>query len=141
VAGLQTFDLIPFSSGPNVASGDGMVDSVISYTTFESTPGESQGQGGDSGSPTFVRMANGDLALLGVHSAIGTTTSGVQVTIDSVPLLASQSEINALLAADGYGPWTYYTEGVASAIPEPASFAGVAALGTFVAAGLRRRRD
>lgn len=140
VAGLQAFDLLPFSSGPGVPSGNGVADSVISYTTFENTPGEAQGQGGDSGSPTFVRMANGDLALLGVHSAIGTTTSGVQVTIDSVPLLASQSQINALLAADGYGPWAYYSEGVASAIPEPAAFASLAALYALGAAGLRRRR-
>lgn len=139
VAGLQAFDLMPFSPGPGVPSGNGVTDSVISYTTFENVPGEAQGQGGDSGSPTFVRMANGDLALLGVHSAIGITQSGVQVTIDSVPLLASQSQINALLAADGYGPWAYYTGGVA-AIPEPAAGGAFAALAALGAAASRRHR-
>lgn len=140
VAGLLAFDLLPFSSGPGVPSGNGVNDSVISYTIFDNTPGEAQGQGGDSGSPTFVRMANGDLALLGVHSAIGTTTAGDNVTIDSVPLLASQSQIDALLAADGYGPWAYYTGGVAAAIPEPATFASLAAFCALGWAGLRRRR-
>ena len=140
VEDVGAFDLLPFSTGPGVPSGDGNADSVIGYTDFDPVTGEAQGQGGDSGSPTFARMSNGDLALVGIHSAIG-TVSGTQITIDSMPLLASQTQINSLLAADSYGPWNYYTGGVVApaAIPEPAALASLLG-GAALACAVRLRR-
>jgi len=138
IEGVGAFDLLPFSTGPGVPSGDGNIDSVIGYTDYDSSTGESQGQGGDSGSPTFARMSNGDLALVGIHSAIG-TVSGTQITIDSMPLLASQTQINSLLSADGYGPWNYYTGGVVAPIPEPSATATLLG-GAALAGALRLRR-
>ena len=129
IEGVGTFDLLP------MPSGDGNVDSVIGYTDYDSVAGEAQGQDGDSGSPTFARMSNGDLAFVGLHSAIG-SVSGTAITIDSMPLLASQNQINSLLAADSYGPWNYYTGGV---VPEPAAAAGLLG-GLALACGLGRRR-
>ncbi len=130
IEGVGTFDLLP------LPSGDGNVDSVIGYTDYDPVAGESQGQEGDSGSPTFARMSNGDLAFVGLHSAIG-SVSGTAITIDSMPLLASQSQINGLLAADSYGPWNYYTGGV---IPEPAAAAGLLGGAALACAMSLRRR-
>lgn len=141
VQDVGAFDLLPFSTGPGVPSGNGVNDSVIAYTDFDATIGEAQAQGGDSGSPTFARMTNGDLAFVGVHSAIG-SVGATSITIDSLPLLASQTQINNLLSADGYGPWLYYTSGVVTeTIPEPAAAAALAGLSVaFAGVGRRRRR-
>lgn len=140
---VGAFDLLPFSTGPGVPSGNGVTDSVIAYTDYDPVTGEAQGQGGDSGSPSFARMANGDLAFVGVHSAIA-DVEGTALTIDSLPLLASGVQIDNLLAADGYGPWAYYTGGVVAPpvapVPEPASAVALAGLGAGLLAGTRRRR-
>lgn len=60
-----TMDMLPFGS----PSGDGTSDNVVFFTDFDAVTGETQGQGGDSGSPSFVGIG-GTLALIGTHSAI-----------------------------------------------------------------------
>jgi hypothetical protein len=118
--GLNTLEAVfPYDLLP-LPSGDGNVESVI---------------------PTFARMSNGDLALVGIHSADG-TVSGTPITIDSLPLLGSQSQINSLLAADGYAPWNYYVSGVVAPapVPEPAAWASLVGGAAFVCALRLRRR-
>lgn len=115
-------------------------DSVISIMDFDPVTGEAQAQGGDSGSPTFVRIAGNQLALFGIHSAINSAPPPHQ-TYDSLPLLTNYDLINNALISAGYQGWGYYTGNVVapSPVPEPASAAvllGLAALG----AATRRRR-
>lgn len=127
-------DLLPFGhtdTQPN--------DSVISVMDFDPVTGEAQGQGGDSGSPTFVRVGGNQLALFGIHSAINANPPPQQ-TYDSLPLFAAYSQIDAAVIAAGYAPgWGVY-DFTASPIPEPASAAALAGLGAALAGGLRRRR-
>lgn len=121
-------DMLPFGS-PN-----GTLDNVIFTTDYDPVSGQTQGQGGDSGSPTFVNV-NGNLALLGTHSAIDTTSSP-NLTLD-VLIPAYYSQINSRLALDGYGFGTFV------AVPEPSTWAvlgGLAAVGWAVGARRRRRQ-
>lgn len=137
--GLNTIDEIGAADILPFGTGDGFADSVISVVDFDTTPGQSQAQGGDSGSPTFARIENGDLALVGVHSGIG-SISGTAITADSLPLFASQTQINSLLNADGFANWAYYTEGVVGPVPEPAAVAVVAGALAGLGVLARRRR-
>lgn len=114
-------------------------DSVVGITDFDAVTGEAQGQGGDSGSPTFVRIVGDQLALFGIHSAINANPPPQQ-TYDSLPLLSAYSQINTAIIAAGYAPgWGVY-DFTASPVPEPASAAVLAGLGAALAGGLRRRR-
>ncbi|MBI5693304.1 MAG: trypsin-like serine protease [Verrucomicrobia bacterium] len=119
-------DLLPFGS-PN-----GTFDNVVFVTDFDSVSGQTQGQAGDSGSPSFVSV-NGSLALVGTHSAVNTSVSPNQTVDVLVPYYYSQ--INARLALDGY------TFGAFAAIPEPSELAALTGAGALgVATYLRRRR-
>lgn len=106
-------DMLPFGSGNAVA------DSTLFSADYDAATNQSQGEGGDSGSPTFY-VAGATLALLGVHSAIDTTPAE-DLTYDSfVPTYTAQ--INALLTLDSYS---------LQAIPEPSTvtaWLGAAAL-------------
>lgn len=129
------FDLLPFGGG------DGDIDSVVTLTDFDSVTGEAQGQGGDSGSPTFVRIVGNQLALLGVHSAIA-TASGVDYTLDTFAVATAYHQINLALQNAGYEGWLVYNNAldIASPIPEPASAAALLGAAALVFAAPRRRR-
>lgn len=70
--------------------GDGINDTFAAGYTFEpASPGDSQFEGGDSGSPTFA-FYQGRLALVGTHSAIA-TISGTQWSFDNfIPVYLDQ---------------------------------------------------
>ncbi len=127
--------LLPFGAG-----NDNLVDSVLAAADFDDTTGEAQGEVGDSGSPTFVRLEGGQLALFGVHSAIG-TSNGVQYTYDSLPVFTAYGQINSALQADGYSGWSLFgdTLPLPGIIPEPASTATLAGGFVFLIAATRRR--
>ena len=136
-AGVNTVDAVGEADLLPFGSGNGVDDSAIAVMDYDAVSGQAQAQAGDSGSPTFARIANGDLAFFGTHSAIDGSSSP-QKTYDSLPVY-SFDQINGLLGADGYS-WAYYTGGVVASIPEPASVAwllGGAALASTL--GLRRR--
>lgn len=135
VADIGVVDLLPFGAG------DTFRDSAIALTTRDTSPSSAQGQGGDSGSPSFVAISGGQLALWGIHSAIG-TISGTELTIDSLPLFTAYSQIDNALQAAGYTGWGYYTSGVTTitAIPEPAAAASALGGLTVALVALRRRR-
>ena len=88
-----TYDMLPFT-GP-----DGRLDDTLFATNYDQVNGEAQAQGNDSGSPTFT-IANGRLAIVGTHSAVG--TSSLPYTTNDVLLNAYFDQVNARLALDGY---------------------------------------
>ncbi len=113
-------DLLPFGGG------NGVADSTLFSTDHDSATNETQGESGDSGSPTFITSGS-TLALVGIHSAIDTAPTP-DLTFDSfVPNYFSQ--INSLLSADGFS---------LQAIPEPSSWGALAGL-AGLAMVLRRR--
>lgn len=118
---LINADMLPFGT-PN-----GLADSVLFRTDLDPVAGQSQGESGDSGAPTF-HVLGGQLGLLGVHSAID-VAADPDLTYDSF-LPSYFTQVNGLLAADGYS---------LQAIPEPAAAAGLAALAALAAVALRRR--
>ncbi len=126
VIGTNTLDA--FGS---ISLNGGTANDFVYQTTYSSVTGSTQGEGGDSGGPTFT-VFNGALTVLGVHSAVGTDGSGTQYTFDSfIPSFIPQ--INTILSSHGGYSVT--------AIPEPATAAtmlGVIALGAVW--GVRRRR-
>lgn len=73
--------------------------------------GEAGGQGGDSGSPSFLPWAGG-LTILGSHFAISTPTGEGWSTLDSAVQLYI-NDINLAMAPSGYQLDVIYT------IPEP----------------------
>lgn len=130
---VGNFDLLPFGGGNDT------VDSVVSITDYDPVTGEAQGQGGDSGSPTFVRIVGNQLALFGIHSAIA-TAEGAQFTIDTLPLFTAYDQINDRLIDDLYEDgWGFYVGGVVSPIPEPASAAALLGAAALVFGATRRR--
>lgn len=123
------------SSGPRL--GANVADAVLPYALFgsednnfgiaysynSSLAGDSVFEGGDSGSPTFVNW-HGQLALVGVHSAVG-TIGETTYSIDS--LIAAYTD-------------QMTTQGIPfDTVPEPAR-ALLMLLGTCACA-LRRRRQ
>jgi hypothetical protein len=74
----------------NLHGGDGINDTFAAGYTFEpASPGDSQFEGGDSGSPTFA-FYQGRLALVGTHSAIA-NISGTQWSFDNfIPVYLDQ---------------------------------------------------
>lgn len=129
ITGFVAADFIP---------QDGVTDNIFAAMHYDAltggTPGAAaatQGQSGDSSSPSFT-FVGGNLALLGVHSAIGGNPP--DRTYDTfVPMYLN--EIDAVLQESGYR-MEYYT----STIPEPTTYT----LGLALAAGamviVRRRR-
>lgn len=122
------------SSGPRL--GANVADLVLPYALFSSEEnnygiaysynssqaGDSVFEGGDSSSPTFVNWY-GQLALVGVHSAVG-TIGPTTYSIDN--LIAAYTD-------------QMTTQGIAfSAVPEPAR--GLLMLLGTCACALRRRR-
>ena len=113
----------------DIPFGGGVVDALImardTLGDSDFLTHEAYVQGGDSGAPLFIKQG-GDVVLLGVNSfqLTGTGTpsqySGVNYTGNF------DTEINAILTAN--------------AVPEPGTFAVLAAIGYFVA-GHRRRRQ
>jgi hypothetical protein len=118
-------DILPFGA-PN-----GVIDNTVFITDYDSVTGQTQGQGGDSGSPTFFPV-NGALALIGTHSAVDNGSTPVRTFDVLVP--AYYNAINTQLAADGY------TFGAITAIPEPATWATLAGAAGLALAVIRRRR-
>lgn len=115
-------DMLPFGRS------NGVPDSVLFSTDQDSIAGESQGEVGDSGSPSLY-LAGSTLALVGIHSAIDTMPPLNDRTFDSF-LPSYGSQIQSLLALDGYA---------LAVIPEPAAVAGLIGLAGLVV--LRRRRS
>ena len=74
----------------NLHGGDSLDDTFAAGYSFQpASPGDSQFEGGDSGSPTFA-FYQGRLALVGTHSAI-TTISGTQWSFDNfIPVYLDQ---------------------------------------------------
>jgi hypothetical protein len=74
----------------NLHGGDGINDTFAAGYSFQpASPGDSQFEGGDSGSPTFA-FYQGRLALVGTHSAI-TTISGTPWSFDNfIPVYLDQ---------------------------------------------------
>ncbi len=140
VDGVGNFSLLPFPPTPN----DNVTDSVISLMDYDAAVGEAQGQGGDSGSPTLVRITGNQLALFGIHSAIATGPGGEQYTLDSLPLFSAFGQINAALIAAGYDGWGVHEDDAsvvgATAIPEPAAAAVLLGAATLALIATRRRR-
>jgi hypothetical protein len=94
---------------------------------YDSVTGEAQGQGGDSGSPSFVISA-GTLALVGVHSAINGSPPP-DLTFDSfIPPFIGQ--LDTFMAGTGF---------TITAVPEPAALAAWAGAVALVVI-IRRRR-
>lgn len=119
-------DMLPFATPNNPNGGDGTADSVLFSTDLDPVAGQSQGELGDSGSPTFY-VAGNTLALVGIHSAINTLPA-LDLTYDSfIPSYAEQ--IDGRLALDGYA---------LQQIPEPATAAAMFGLAAL-AVSLRRR--
>ncbi len=73
----------------------------VFLTDFDASPaGESQGQTGDSGSPSFT-LFNSQLTIAGNHFAIGTDeSSGTDFTFDSF-MWFYKSNIASILSSDG----------------------------------------
>ena len=95
-------------------------------------PAATQGQGGDSSSPSFA-FVGGNLALLGIHSAINGAPPPQQTYDTFVP--AYVADINAVLQVSGYS-LNYYT-----AVPEPAALPlGLGLAAGALALGRRRRK-
>ncbi|MDL5053114.1 hypothetical protein QQ056_06090 [Oscillatoria laete-virens NRMC-F 0139] len=72
---------------------------MVSYQNY-TTPGQARGQVGDSGSPSFTPW-DGQLALVGVHSAIGSVVVSPGVTNDATFDAFVPNYIAALNAAMG----------------------------------------
>lgn len=131
-AGSNTLDLAGNADMLPFGAPNGVIDNTVFITDYDSVTGQTQGQGGDSGSPTFFPV-NGTLALIGTHSAIDSGSSPVRTFDVLIP--AYYNAINTQLAADGY------TFGAFTAIPEPSTWAALAGGAALAfAAGRRRRR-
>lgn len=118
---------------------NGVADNLFAVMNYDSVsggtltaPAATQGQGGDSSSPSFVRVGS-NLAIVGVHSAINGSPPPYQTYDAFVP--AYLNDINAVLQGNGY------SLGVYTAVPEPASYAlGLGLAGVVTAFALRRRK-
>lgn len=129
IDGFVNGDLYPLGT-PN-----GVTDSLYFHMDFDPVTGQAQGQGGDSGSPTFATIG-GSLSIVGVHSAIGTLGSNAATFDNFLAWPTILAQINDVAAASGQTVSLTVT-----AIPEPATgavMAGALALGTVL---WRRRRS
>ena len=126
--GTNTIDALGNFDFKPIGSPDGNIDSIFLQTDYDPVTGEAQGQGGDSGSPSFV-ISSGSLALVGVHSAINGSPPP-DLTFDSfIPPFIAQ--LNSFMSSTGF---------TITAVPEPATiavWAGVVALVMII----RRRRS
>jgi hypothetical protein len=129
-AGTNTIDEIGLTDMLPFGSPDSVSDNVVFVTDYDAVTGQTQGQSGDSGSPSFVAIG-GSLALLGTHSAIDTESSPDRTIDVFVP--SYYTAINDRLALDGY------SFGAFVAIPEPSTWTVCGGLLAFAAACLRRR--
>jgi hypothetical protein len=122
VVGTNTYD--DFGA---INLNGGTLNDAVFQTTFDSVTGETQGQIGDSGGPTFT-VFNGSLTVVGVHSAI---SNDHLHTFDSfIPSFISQ--IDSILTTHG---------GFAVAVvPEPAASSLFGGLAAVVGAWIVRRR-
>jgi len=120
------------SNFPNI-SVDGFIGRTAAYDFAPATgfsPDESRLEGGDSGSPTFIRVGS-QLGLAGIHWAIGEFDDEVHANFDTfIPYY--QPQINALLAGSGYSIQTI-------AIPEPTSIVLLLTAGIFCVLPRRTR--
>ncbi len=113
--------------------GTGTLDDYVTVYDYDSVSGQTQGEGGDSGSPTFVAF-NGQLLLIGTHSAVS-TSSNPTLTLD-VLTPAYYTQINQILAGDGQS-WGAI---VITPVPEPATIAALMAAAALGVSAVRRRR-
>ncbi|MCX6952253.1 MAG: hypothetical protein NTV51_08820 [Verrucomicrobia bacterium] len=128
IDGFVNGDLYPLGN-PN-----GVADSLYFHMDFDPITGQAQGQGGDSGSPTFSTVG-GSLSLVGVHSAIGTIGSDAATFDNFLAWPTILAQINDVAAASGQ------TVGLTvTAIPEPATTAALAGVFALGAVCWRRRR-
>lgn len=130
IAGFGTADFNPH---------DGVTDNLFAVMNYDATtggtqaaPAAAQGEGGDSSSPSFA-LVGGNLAVVGIHSAINGNPPPQQTYDTFVP--GYIGAIDSVLQTGGYN-FSYY-----AAIPEPASVAAWLALSAGVVVGLRRRRS
>jgi len=114
ISGFATADFSP---------QDSVVDNLFSIMDYNSVtggtvshPAATQGQSGDSSSPSFV-LVNGNLAVVGVHSAINGSPPPDQTYDTFIPNYLT--DINNVLSVSGSG----YSLGVYTAVPEPADVA------------------
>jgi len=108
-AGLQVFGM-PARGGSGTLvtfntvtlSDTGSVSRMYNFNYDSSGSGvdDCTFQDGDSGSPTFCLLPNSKPALMGTHTATGTTGTVTSNYDTFVPHYVSQ--LNALMAADGY---------------------------------------
>lgn len=130
IAGFTTADFNPVN---------GVTDNLFTVMNYNSVtggtvsaPAATQGQGGDSSSPSFA-FVGGNLALLGIHSAINGSPPPAQTYDTFVP--GYIADINAVLQPSGYS-LNYYT-----AVPEPAAISLGMGLATgLVSLAIRRRK-
>lgn len=129
ISGFATADFIP---------QDSVVDSLFSVMDYNSVtggtvtlPAATQGESGDSSSPSFV-LVGANLAVIGVHSAINTASPPNQTYDTFIP--AYLADINSVLAASGYSLLVY------TAVPEPSGVALILSAGAACAVAWRRAR-
>lgn len=121
-----------------LVNDSGTDETLVAVTTQGSVTGETQGEVGDSGSPSFV-VFDGQLTAVGTHFAIGTVGDD-PATFDSF-LPAYFSQINAIVTGDGES-LTQQALGTdfTVLVPEISHFAAISSLAIMVLVGFKRRR-
>ncbi|WOO42167.1 hypothetical protein [Rubellicoccus peritrichatus] len=121
-----------------LVSDTGTDETLVAVTEQGNVTGETQGQTGDSGSPSFV-VFDGQLTAVGTHFAIGTIGDN-PATFDSF-LPAYFSQINSIVTGDG----ETLTQQALGAdftvlVPEVSHFAALSGLAAIALITIKRRR-
>ncbi len=100
------------TNSPNMYA-DLTFTSTFDYQSLVPDPGLAGGEGGDSGSPTFIPW-NGQLTVSGTHFAVGAPSGGSWTTYDAfIPFYVE--DINLAMEPSGYSVDTI------DVVPEPAT--------------------
>ena len=143
-----------YGSGSAKRWGTNTVDQVITYdvgtgitmgiqVSFDATPGDAQGAGGDSGGAMFIKT-DGTWELAGILSGIGTFNGQPSAAVlgnltYAVDLATYASQLSTVMGLNEPA-----ANSAPAAIPEPAASAagfGLAALGLVVWRSRRQRRS